>query len=507
MKNFLRLFSLVTLAFTCKISLSQGFNFNISLQGGGNCGYTVTGTYSAMNDSSIFGTFTAFGDPATGIYSANIGIVVNSVFVNVCATPIDPNCGVEACSSSVLTMNTGAVPNINIVFGSFSDADNDGFTAENGDCNDNDSSVNPYAPEICGDSLDNNCNGLVDDGNCNGSLVLNGQVINANASVEVFIMWSDSISGTSGMDSVMTATDGSFSYSMPGGIPMYYLYVQSCIYNCMNEYTCSYAYMAPNQPLTLVLNYCEIPTDSDNDGFLSDVDCDDFNATINPGADEICGDFVDNNCDGSFDENCGTSCSPNIVLVNDSMYPGIPSYTIYILNMEPTGVAPFTYLWNLGDGSVSNEPYPTNTYASTGSFIICLTVTSADGCSSEACITVSVDSMGYVSGGGFPMSPVFLNVIPSLDALLVPENMSSDMTTKVFPNPASSEISVSWNRNISTHFIEVIDLNGKSVLRQNVLTTQNNVTLSVDHLPAGLYHVALCNNDGWITSSRLMIGR
>ena len=47
------------------------------------------------------------------------------------------------------------------------DADNDGFYAEDGcgtliDCNDNDSAINPDAFEICDDSKDNDCNGDID---------------------------------------------------------------------------------------------------------------------------------------------------------------------------------------------------------------------------------------------------------------------------------------------------------------------------------------------------------
>jgi hypothetical protein len=56
-------------------------------------------------------------------------------------------------------------------------------------------------------------------------------------------------------------------------------------------------------------------TDSDGDGYYAEagcgtpVDCNDNDAAINPGVSEICGDSVDNNCDGDIDAQdplCGT---------------------------------------------------------------------------------------------------------------------------------------------------------------------------------------------------------
>jgi hypothetical protein len=52
--------------------------------------------------------------------------------------------------------------------------------------------------------------------------------------------------------------------------------------------------------------------DADGDGYTAvgacsgtKDDCNDNDASINPGADEICGDGKDNNCNGIIDENCG----------------------------------------------------------------------------------------------------------------------------------------------------------------------------------------------------------
>jgi C1A family cysteine protease len=56
---------------------------------------------------------------------------------------------------------------------------------------------------------------------------------------------------------------------------------------------------------------CPCP-DNDGDGYADEAcggtDCDDADPDMHPGATEVCGDGVDNNCDGSVDEDC-SSCS------------------------------------------------------------------------------------------------------------------------------------------------------------------------------------------------------
>jgi hypothetical protein len=65
------------------------------------------------------------------------------------------------------------------------DADGDGVLACNGDCNDFDADMYPGNPEVCGDGIDQNCNGFGDDANADGDGFMNcgGDCDDSNPSV------------------------------------------------------------------------------------------------------------------------------------------------------------------------------------------------------------------------------------------------------------------------------------------------------------------------------------
>jgi hypothetical protein len=134
-------------------------------------------------------------------------------------------------------------------------ADDTAWLTRGGDCDDNNAAVNPDAVELC-DGVDNNCNGRIDEG---------------------FDFTSD-IRHCGGCDQ-----------RCPVGL-----------------YECSFG---------VCEGYC---LDQDGDGFWGpgncatpNQDCNDNDSSIFPGAPEICGDGIDQNCDGR-DAVCPTPCDPAI---------------------------------------------------------------------------------------------------------------------------------------------------------------------------------------------------
>ncbi len=208
-----------------------------------------------IDDNIVFSTYYAdadgdgFGDLAvdSSACAPPVGYVSNSTDCNDANNAIYPG-ATEVCNG--IDDNCDGQIDEGVLSTFYADTDGDGFgdaavttqacsapigyVSNNTDCDDNNNTIYPGATEICGNSIDDDCDGQVDEGCGNNT---------------------------------------------------WYADADADTYGDINNF------IVDNNPTPPA-------------GYVADsTDCNDANAAINPGATEICGNGIDDNCNGQIDEN------------------------------------------------------------------------------------------------------------------------------------------------------------------------------------------------------------
>jgi len=212
------------------------------------------------------------------------GIICNTGLLGVCAA------GTTACQGGVVKCNQNVLPSAEICDGLdnncngtvdegvkitfYRDADSDGYgnptvtvqacsqpagyVSNNTDCNDASNSVRPGATEVC-NGIDDNCNGSIDEGNPGGGISC----------------------GACNLGTTLCSGGALTCLNANQGLTTYYRDADADGYGNPSVTT-----QACSQPPGYVAN---------------NTDCNDTNAAVHPGATEFCN-GIDDNCNGTVDE-------------------------------------------------------------------------------------------------------------------------------------------------------------------------------------------------------------
>jgi hypothetical protein len=188
------------------------------------------------------------------------------------------------------TVDTGSEPPVDLDV----DLDGDGFSVEDGDCDDLDSSRHPARDEVC-DGIDNNCDGRIDeDATTLWFLDFDGD----GHGTEAFTY--DGCTPLDGYVSLSDDCDDTSDLAFPGGTEVCDSIDNNCDGSIDEDVTETYFLDEDGDSFGdagFAIEACSLPA-----GYADNSeDCHDLDGLIHPGAEERC-DGVDNDCDGEVDE-------------------------------------------------------------------------------------------------------------------------------------------------------------------------------------------------------------
>lgn len=172
------------------------------------------------------------------------------------------------------------------------------------------------------------------------------------------------------------------------------------------------------------------------------------------------------------------------------------------LNLS-SGVAPLTYVWNFGDGNTSTQAYPIHSYNTPGNYVICLTITDANGCTSSTCD----------SSAAFRMIQSQLSTNAVIGSLTISaptgitEHKSIILSSSVAPNPMADLTNVNFeSEKTMKGKIEIVNVLGAIALSQEIDITNgaNSVSINTENVTNGIYFLRIVSNNKTLSTIKVV---
>jgi len=352
-----------------------------------------------------------------------------------------------------------------------------GYVENADDCDDDNNQVFPNATELC-DGIDNNCDGLVDEGLLTTYYIDNdgdgyGDV---NESVEACT------APVGFVENSLDCHDGNIDIN-PDAVEI----CDGLDNNCdgqideglLNTYYVDNdndGFGNPNQSVVA----CSLPP-----GFVENADdCDDSNNTVYLGAEEICGDGIDNDCDGLIEEDC-SGCFPGSVPAPSGLQNQFATGG-YLLSWDPV---PGSIACQINGGAVSGPQVSINIFQNEPSQRFVSSSILNPGTTYQWRIRCACQLNPDIIAG--PFSGYNFFTVPQNLALQDTElRIVGSESIQVYPNPAKDELYIDGLEQQANY--RIYNQLGELVKQDNY---ESNSRIQLN-LSNGIYFIHISSRDG-----------
>jgi PKD repeat protein len=169
-------------------------------------------------------------------------------------------------------------------------------------------------------------------------------------------------------------------------------------------------------------------------------------------------------------------CDTVIILIPVACTPSFTANGFngtYIFNASPFNLQN-TYSWDFGDGSPLGTGFVANhTYITSGTYTVCLTMTTPTGCTETFCDTINVSIVGV-------------------------NEQTANFPVYLFPNPATDELNLDFYLTSSaTITVSIMDVSGR-VLQSAIFAVhpgQLQKKIEIEQLAAGTYLICIATEN------------
>ena len=197
--------------------------------------------------------------------------------------------------------------------------------------------------------------------------------------------------------------------------------------------------------------------------------------------DTIRGGCTDTHCDSIHVFTPAPRCNAHFRARRDSVANELHFLTRRFGRGNPNSSA--TYAWDFGDGGTSTDAHPTYTYADSGTYYVCLTVSNSNAggsCTSTYCDSVNTHLPHHPGHG--PYHHHHFKLASENTGI---SDLTSDVLVSVFPNPMTESSTIHIENTSGTVSLNLYNSTGSIVMSKELGNGDN--TISKENLSDGLY--------------------